>query len=96
LAKVLCCFLWNSAGFVAGVQQALARIQIFMETMMGIDFAAAIGGLRTACALLIGNSVLVYMGVLGADLDDPLIAAAKILTMGSVVLILTCLTRRKK
>jgi hypothetical protein len=62
---------------------------------MKLDFPAFAGGIRTASALLIGNSVLVYTGVLGVALPDANVVAFKIFLLGLVALLVTSLTRNK-
>lgn len=56
-----------------------------------IDFAALLGGVRTAAALLIGNSALIYTGVIGGGLQNAADIAAKIFGIGVVVLVCTSL-----
>ena len=43
-----------------------------------IDFPILLGGVRTAAALLIGNSALIYTGVIGSGLQNAIEVAAKI------------------
>ena len=58
-----------------------------------IDSVAFSTGLRTAAALLMGNSVLVYFGVLGSNLKDPDRIAASIFGIGFGVLLLTSIKK---
>jgi hypothetical protein len=63
---------------------------------MKLDFAAFSGGVRTAGALLVGNSVLVYTGVLGSTLANSDATALKIFIIGLAGLVLTSITRSSK
>jgi hypothetical protein len=63
---------------------------------MKFDFPSFSGGVRTAGALLMGNSVLVYTGVLGSALADAHIIAAKIFTIGLIGLVIASVTRGSK
>jgi hypothetical protein len=62
---------------------------------MRLDIPALLGGLRTAGALLIGNSVLVFVGVLGQNVNGESIGF-KVFLIGATILILTCLTKGGK
>jgi hypothetical protein len=68
----------------------------FGDRTMNFDFPAFAAGLRTAGALLIGNSFLVFTGVLGQTTPDGNITALKVLTMGTGVLLFASLTRSTK
>ena len=62
---------------------------------MKFDYAAAGAGIRTAGALLIGNSILVHQGVLGQTLKDAELTAAKVFIIGMGILILASFARGK-
>ena len=63
---------------------------------MKIDFPFLAAGVRTAAALLIGNSVLVFTGVLGVSLPDAFTTALKIFIIGCIGLLVTSVIRNKK
>ena len=56
-----------------------------------MDFPILLGGVRTAAALLIGNSALIYTGVIGGGLQNAIEVAAKIFIVGVIVLVCTSL-----
>lgn len=66
---------------------------------MKIDFSSSFanffGGLRTSSALLVGNSVLIYYGVLGTMINDPMKVGIQIFAIGTIGLIITSITKRK-
>jgi hypothetical protein len=63
---------------------------------MKFDFVGFAAGAKTAGALLVGNSVLVYTGVLGSTLVNSDMTALKIFIIGLAGLVLTSITRGSK
>jgi hypothetical protein len=61
---------------------------------MRLDNPAFLSGLRTSGALLIGNSALIYAGVLG-QLREPATTSVVIFLVGFVMLVVTSLTKGK-
>jgi hypothetical protein len=60
---------------------------------MRLDIPALLGGLRTAGALLIGNSVLVFSGVIGTNVNAES-SGLKIFLIGATIVVLTCFTKK--
>ena len=60
---------------------------------ISIDFLALLGGVRTASALLVGNSALIYTGVIGGSLQNAEAIALKIFLIGVIGLVCTSLKR---
>lgn len=63
-------------------------------TNLKIDIPAITGGIRTAGALLIGNSALIATGVIGSS-STPKLTAPLIFAIGATILILASLQRSK-
>lgn len=61
---------------------------------MRLDNPAFLSGLRTSGALLVGNSALVYAGVLGQP-REPATTSVVIFLVGFVMLVITSLTKGK-
>lgn len=63
---------------------------------MNLDISALTAGIRTAGALLIGNSVLIFTGVLGATVQDATTIGLKVFFIGLLILILASITTKKE
>ena len=61
-------------------------------TNLKIDLQAFDSGIRTSGALLIGNSVLIALGVIG-NMSLPLVVAAVVFTIGAIILLIGSLKR---
>jgi hypothetical protein len=61
-------------------------------TNLKLDIQAFNAGIRTAGALLIGNSVLVVTGVIG-NVSSPFVVATVVFTIGAMILIIASLQR---
>jgi hypothetical protein len=58
-----------------------------------VDFLA---GIRTASSLLIGNSILIYTGVVGKEIKDPTGLAIELFLSSVAVLFVTSFNKETK
>ena len=64
--------------------------------MKKFNFNDVLGGIRTASALLIGNSILIYTGVVGKDLKDPTGLAIELFVSSLLVLFAASFNKESK
>ena len=60
------------------------------------DVNSLLGCVRTAGALLIGNSILIYTGIIGKDMVEPEWAAGKLVLIGVAIAIVSSFVEVKK
>ncbi|GEM_PF-1545639 len=60
------------------------------------DVNSLLGCIRTAGALLIGNSILIYTGIIGKDMIEPEWAAGKLVLIGAAIAIFSSFVEVKK